>query len=200
MVRGDREPVPAPVRRSVELAERLDNEASRVIAHSGLGIALLSAGDAASAREALRRSISIAREHGIVLDFVPSALGQLAEAELALGERGAALAAAREATALSGADDYAAVEAHLALARALLADDGRVPAGEVEAALQQAEAVIGLCGCRVFSPRVLELRGRLAAARGDVEASRRLLRDALALDREIGATGHAERLAKELGP
>jgi tetratricopeptide (TPR) repeat protein len=198
MVRGDREPVPATVRRSLELAERLDNEASRMIAHSGLGIAHLTAGDAAAAREALRKSASIARERGIVLDTLPSVLGQLAEAELALGERAAALAAAREATAFSSDGGYAAAEAHLALARVLLADGDPVSAGEAEAALRRAEDAIERCGCRVFSPRVVELRGRLAAARGDAAASRRLLRDALALDREIGATGHAARLAREL--
>jgi hypothetical protein len=59
--------------------------------------------------------------------------------------------------------------------------------------------LIGLCGTRAFSPRLLELRGRLAAALGDAEASRRMLREALDLDREIGATGHAQRLARELG-
>jgi hypothetical protein len=51
----------------------------------------------------------------------------------------------------------------------------------------------------VYTPRLLELRGRLAAALGDAEASRRMLREALDLDREIGATGHAQRLARELG-
>jgi hypothetical protein len=41
----------------------------------------------------------------------------------------------------------------------------------------------------------LELRGRLAAALGDATASDQSLRQALDLYREIGASGHAERLA-----
>jgi predicted ATPase/class 3 adenylate cyclase len=199
-LRGDRAPVPALVRRSLELAEQLDNEASRIIAYAGLGAAHLTEGDAAAAREALRMSVSIGRERGTVIGLLPSALALLAEAELALGDRDAALASAREATGLTGTAGHIEAEAQLALARVLLADDGGVPVLEVEAALARAELLIDESGAHAFLPRLLELRGRLAAALGDADASRRLLREALAIDREIGATGHAERLAKELGP
>jgi len=47
--------------------------------------------------------------------------------------------------------------------------------------------------------RILEMRGRLAAALADAPASDRLMRQALELYRAIGATGHAERLGRELG-
>ena len=50
------------------------------------------------------------------------------------------------------------------------------------------------------TPRILELRGRLAAALGDAPAADRTLRQALELYREIGASGHAERLTGELLP
>ena len=43
------------------------------------------------------------------------------------------------------------------------------------------------------------MRGRLTAALGDAPASGRALLQALELYRAIGATGHAERLARELG-
>jgi len=49
-----------------------------------------------------------------------------------------------------------------------------------------------------LSPRILELRGRLAAAVGDAPSSDRTRREALNLYRTIGAAGHAERLAREL--
>jgi hypothetical protein len=60
---------------------------------------------------------------------------------------------------------------------------------------------------RVASPGMLratrdqwaELRGRLAGALGDASAADRVLRQALDLYREIGATGHAERLGSEIG-
>jgi hypothetical protein len=50
-----------------------------------------------------------------------------------------------------------------------------------------------------LSPRILELRGRLAAACGDAPGADRALEEARNLYRTIGATGHAERLGRELG-
>jgi class 3 adenylate cyclase len=52
---------------------------------------------------------------------------------------------------------------------------------------------------RALSPRILEMRGRLAAALADAPASDRALQQALDLYRAISATGHAEQLARELG-
>ena len=42
------------------------------------------------------------------------------------------------------------------------------------------------------------MRGRLTAALGDVPTSEQVLRQASDVYRTIGATGHAERLAREL--
>jgi hypothetical protein len=111
-----------------------------------------------------------------------------------------ALAAAREAITLgsAGGSRFHEAEAQLALARALLASEGTLPRAEIEFALERAEALVETTGGRVLSPRILELRGRLAAALGDAPASDRTLRQALDVYREIGATGHAERLAREL--
>ena len=53
---------------------------------------------------------------------------------------------------------------------------------------------------RSVLPRIVELRGRLAAALGDAPGSERALREALDPYREIGATGHAERLARAIHP
>ena len=85
------------------------------------------------------------------------------------------------------------------LAAPLLATDGVVPRAEIESALERAERVVESIAGRALSPRILELRGRLAAALGDAPAFDRALRQALELYRAIGATGHAERLARELG-
>ena len=46
---------------------------------------------------------------------------------------------------------------------------------------------------------LLELRAALAERRGSPEESRRTLREAQRLFAEMGATGHAERVAGELG-
>jgi hypothetical protein len=93
-------------------------------------------------------------------------------------------------------------EAQLALARALLATDGVVPRAEIESALDRAEPLVESIEGRSLSPRILELRGRLAAAHADAPACDRALRQALDLYRAIGRHG-ARRAAggrdKEIG-
>jgi len=188
-------------RRSVEIAEKLDNESSRVAGYCHLGNAYLIDAQPVAAREALRESAAIARSRRTQLAFLPKVLALLSEAHLALGERTEAFAAAREAIDLGSAGGcrYYEAEAQLALARALLATDGALPRAEIESALERAAQLVESIEGRSLSPRILELRGRLAAALGDAPASDRTLRQALDLYRAIGATGHAERLAKELG-
>jgi hypothetical protein len=70
---------------------------------------------------------------------------------------------------------------------------------EIEAALDRAEELVAKIGGRSLSPRILELRGCLAAALGDASGAGQALREALDLYRAVGATGHAERLAREIG-
>ena len=74
-----------------------------------------------------------------------------------------------------------------------------MPRAEIESALERSEHLVESIEGRALSPRILEMRGRLAAVLGDAPASDRALRQALDLSRAIGATGHAERLARELG-
>jgi class 3 adenylate cyclase/tetratricopeptide (TPR) repeat protein len=198
---GVSEFTPEQGRRSLEIAERLDNESSRMCAFMTLGRAYLQAGDHAAARAALRESAAVVRDHRTQRAQLPLVLAWAAQAELALGERTAALATAREAIDLgrSGGCRYFEAEAQLALAAALLATDGVVPCAEIESALERAEQLVESIAGRSLSPRILELRGRLAAALGDAPASDRTLREALDLYRAIGATGHAERLERALG-
>lgn len=74
-----------------------------------------------------------------------------------------------------------------------------MPCAEIESALARAEQLVESIEGRSLSPRILEQRGRLAAVLGDAPAANRALEEALDLYRAIGATGHAERLARELG-
>jgi tetratricopeptide (TPR) repeat protein len=186
--------------RSLEIAEKLDNEASRMAAYAALGLAHLVEGQPAAARDAFRESATIARDRRVVRALLPLVLAGLAEAHLALGEPGEAMATAREGIDLGSAGGclYNEALAQLALAAALLATEGIVPRAEIESALQRAEHLAVSIEGNALSPRILELRGRLAAAVGDAPSSDRALRDALDLYRATGATGHAERLAREL--
>ena len=187
-------------RRSLEIAENLDNEAARMVGHYNLGQAYLIGAQPAAARDALHKSAAIARDRRTQLALLPRVLARLSEAHLALGERTEALAAAREGIDLGSADGcrYYEAEAQLALARALLATDGVLPRANIESALERAEQLVESVEARALSPRILELRGRLASALGDAPACDLALRQALEFYRTIGATGHAERLAHEL--
>ena len=188
-------------RRSLEIAEKLDNEACRMAAYAALGLANLVAGQPAAARDALRASATIARDRRVVRALLPLVLAGLAEAHLALGEPSKAVATARAGIDLGsvGGCLYNEALGQLALAAALLATDCVVPRAEIESALERAEHLVASIEGSALSPRILELRGRLAAAVGDAPSSNRTLREALDLYRAIGATGHAERLARELG-
>jgi tetratricopeptide (TPR) repeat protein len=188
-------------RRCLEIAEKLDNESSRTLAHAALGYAHLVDAQLAAAREAFQESIAIARDRRSQLAFVPQSLATLAEVHLLLGEGSAALAAAREAIDLgrAGGGRYFEAHAQIALAAALLATEGDPPRVEIEAALERAEELVESIAGQALAPRILEQRGRLAAALADGAASERMLRQALDLYREIGAGGPAERLARELG-
>jgi tetratricopeptide (TPR) repeat protein len=187
-------------RRSLEIAEKLDNEASRMAAYAALGLANLVEGQPAAARDAFREGVTIARDRRVGRALLPLMLAGLAEAHLALGEPTEAVATAREGIDLgnTGGCLYYEALAQLALAAALLATDCLVSRAEIESTLERAEHLVASIEGRALSPRILELRGRLAAAVGDAPTSDRTLRDALDLYRAIGATGHAERLTQEL--
>jgi class 3 adenylate cyclase/tetratricopeptide (TPR) repeat protein len=194
--RGGPGPVLDRSRRCLEVAEQIDNDLCRSLAHFSFGNAYLTEGQPARARESLHTSAAIARDRGTLAALVPQILAMLAEAHLALGERTEALAAAREGIDLGRAGGCYYFEAHaqIALAQILLGVEPQVPRAEIEAALDRAEELVAAIEGRSLSPRILELRGHLAAAANDAPASDRALRQALELYRAIGATGHAERL------
>src|SRR5262244_2777764 len=187
-------------RRSLEIAEELDNEACRMAAYAALGLANLGEGDPAAARDALRESAAIARNRRVGRGLLPVVLAGLAEAHLALDESTEAVTTAREGIDLGSAGGclYNEALAQLALAAALLATDGVVRRAEIESALERAEQLVTSIEGSALSPRIVELRGRLAAAVGNAPSSDRTLREALDLYRAIGAIGHAERLVREL--
>jgi hypothetical protein len=81
----------------------------------------------------------------------------------------------------------------------LVARDGARAAGEVEAILSEVEQLIAETGARIYLPDVHLARAELARVAGDEVARQRELREAHRLFTEMGATGHAARLAKELG-
>jgi tetratricopeptide (TPR) repeat protein len=198
---GGGESVLPHARRSLEIAENLDNESSRTIAYGALGFAYLVDGQHEAARDAFLESIAISRDRRSQLAWISGWLGNLSEAHLILGERDDALVAAREGIAAGRADGglFFEAQAHLALAAALLETDGAARRAEIEGALDCAGQLIDQVEGRALMPRLLEMRGRLADTLGDSTTAEQLLREALDLYGTIGATGHAERLGRALG-
>ena len=184
----------------LEIAERLDNEASRAIGHWILGYGHLLSGDHRAALESVDLSVDLIERFEVQRAYLPQILVIGAEAHLALGEFDNALSAARHAIALGveGGCTVGEAEGQIALANALI-EAGATPAAEIEAALVRAETLVESIGAGSLSPRILEARARAAAASGDPNAATRGFAEAHDLYREIGAKGHADRLAREIG-
>ena len=87
------------------------------------------------------------------------------------------------------------LRAQLAVARVRLALDGDAAKGDIEAALERASAILEQTGARSYKPFIIEERARLASASGDSGTAKRLRGEAIGLWNEMGAAGHAERLA-----
>ena len=73
-------------------------------------------------------------------------------------------------------------------------------ADEAERELSAAQSLVDEMGAVAYAPRVLLARAELAQARGDTAACERERKEAHRLFVAMGATGYAERLAKELAP
>ncbi len=90
------------------------------------------------------------------------------------------------------------MDALLTRARALLCPHDVSSASEVERTLAEVLSLILDTEARCRAPVVSELSASLADLRGDDSTQRRHLREAHRLYTEMGATGHAERVEREL--
>jgi hypothetical protein len=106
-----------------------------------------------------------------------------------LAERGAAVGQK------IGARLYEA-RAQLAVAAAALTEDGTDAA---RTALERCEHLLRKTSAKSWLPFLHEGRAELARVEADGSSREHELREALRLYTEMGATGHAERVARELG-
>jgi adenylate cyclase len=165
------------------------------------GTARLLNGEAEEAACVLTRGLESSRRERVGLSVEGIFLARLAEAQLAAGEVEKAEATAQEAIRSSQQRGTRVYECcgYLARARVLLKARGAAARAEIEAALANCLSLIEETGVRCYEPCVHEERARLAQLLGDTSSGERGLRDAQRLYVEIGAGGHAERLAEELG-
>jgi len=192
--RGDLARAARMARESMEIAERIESPISRTVA-GALSRVLAQEGDLAAA-------ITLAEEwvEGSARSFrstLPFAMSMLAGFHCERGERDEARRLGHEAVRVAKTQGFRAgqLSAELALARIQLSDSQPEDAA---AWLERAERTLEQTGFRARLPELLELRAELARQRGDAPAREQALREALRLYQEMGATGHAERLTREL--
>ncbi len=195
---GDRASTLSHAQRELEVAEALGTAAGRAAARAWLGAAHVQQGEWQQAIEVLEHGLAIARQGG--RQHESYALTHLARARLGSGDVARARETALEAVALTSKRGHRVWESHarIALARVLRESDGAAARSAVEAELDRAEALIHEMDARAIAPFVHEERARLARLLEDEPGFERELREAHRLFGEVGATGHAERLAKEL--
>jgi tetratricopeptide (TPR) repeat protein len=195
---GELGDAPALAREALASAERVGSPFSQVHALlRGVAEVQLFQGDFENAIGSLERALAIARERHTGIEMEPNILARLARAHLGAGDIPRAVALADEALRL--ARERGSVRGEISAldsrARVLLAGGD---AGEVETLVEQMATLAVDAGYRLYLPKAVELRADLAALRGDPTARERHLREAQRLYAEIGATGHAARLANEL--
>jgi len=184
----------------LELAEQSGSSYQRVRAHLHVGMAQALNGDWDDAVCACETALQISNEHHAGIQWEPQIFHQLSEAHLGAGDLRAAQAAAEEGIRRARERGQLYFEAvnHLARARVLRRARGADGRDEIERSLDRALALVEKTNGRSIEPQLLEERARLAGLLGDGATCERGLRDAQRFYSEIGAGGHAERLAAEL--
>jgi tetratricopeptide (TPR) repeat protein len=185
---------------ALEVAERIGGSFSRAHAWFWLGLAERMRGEWRRAIEALERSLALASESRTAVELNSQCLALLGESHLGLGDRERARGLAEGGLESARAQGHRTDEIHanLALARVMLGSAGPAARAEIEAALACALELARDTGGKAFEPFVHVELAELARQGGDEKGHERQLREAHRLFTEIGATGHAERLAGEL--
>ncbi len=186
---------------AIDLAERIGSLYTRTAAYRRLGVAHMLHLDWRSAIEALEAGLALARQHRTGLEQEALILAQLSRAYVGANDAPRARALAEQSIERARAQGvlFFEVDGQLALAQALRAEQGAGAGDAIERCLDRALELVRATEGRVLEPQIIEERARLAALRGDDGVAAGELRRAHALYVEIGAEGHAERLAEEIG-
>jgi tetratricopeptide (TPR) repeat protein len=193
--RGDFSRASRTASESLEIAERIESPLSLALAAGQVARVREQEGDldaaVALAAQCVEGSWRTSRSN------VPGAMCMLADLRLQRGERDEALRLADEALRIAEAGGFrhGQLAAELSLARIALdaaKDD------DAASWLTRAEESLRATGQRMQLPELLELRAECARQLRDAAGREQTLREALRLYQDMGAAGHAERLAREL--
>ncbi len=192
---GDPEGALHAAREAVEAGERVGTR-ERSIAYLALAEAHAAAGEWDRARDAAERALSIDERGASYL----MSLNALTEICIETGDYRRAAEGVTEARTLGQRPGQRhELEGKLAQARLLLRAEGLAAADRAEAILAELRDTCETLGARLLLPRIDLETAELARLRGDDTARERALRQAHRLYTEMGATGHVERMKKELG-
>lgn len=198
---GDIEGAHAHAQQALQIAERIGDAFSRAWAWLFLGMSEVMRGEWAQARDAVERSVALAKERRTSVEGTGLRLATLSEAYLGLGETDKARRLAQEGVEVARAGGMVTNElsAILAFARVALASSG---AGNEEAAavLGRALELAADSESNAFEPLIRIELAELARRSGDEQRREQELREAHRLFTEIGANGHAARLADKFAP
>ena len=199
---GDAQGAYAHAHASLEIAERIGDAFSRAYAWYWLGLAEVMRAEWGPAKEAIERSMKLARDHRTAMEGEGYRLAMLAEAHTGLGELDAALALAREGVKAGRAAGAVGSEilSILALAHASFAVRDQPAHAELARELGRALELAQRSQAAAFEPLIRVELAELARRRGNEEERERELRTAQRLFAEVGASGQATRLAPELEP
>jgi len=155
----------------------------------------LLAGDAPAALAALEDAERVAPLENLAQSQRVTLFARMAEAHAILGRHDRALQLSQQVVDLAATTRrLPAADAYLSRARVLLAVPDTADA-EIERSLDAAADVIRHCAAGVYEPAIHEERARLARRAGRLDEAEREIEQAFRLYREIGASGHAARLA-----
>jgi hypothetical protein len=169
------------------------------MADVGLGMAFLLERDWGQATAAFENALASMHSNAVGLWMETMALDRLAEALLGAGDLAAAEDRARKARELAHTRQARMGFRPMLLARIVARARGGTARAEVEQLLEESIAYVEETGARAWLPLIHEARAELERAGGDAAAAERELHEAQRLYAEMGATGHAERVARELG-
>jgi class 3 adenylate cyclase/tetratricopeptide (TPR) repeat protein len=189
--RGDAALAVSHVTRSVRMAEESGARGFLGLAYMTLARALLLAGRYADVVETTDRAAGMTNR--VTNRWTIRAVGLLG-----VGRPEEALAEVR-GSAVEAVGRHFEAEAYLALAAILTRTLGADARPEIEASLEKSRELFDETGIRVRLPVLNVERSRLARILRDDATADRELREAHRLYTEMGATGHAERIAAELG-
>jgi hypothetical protein len=197
---ASRVPSPGLVQASVEAAEfadGMDNRYLQIWASASAGLIAFLESNYGACESSIGEAIEMAHSSGTGLDYEVFFLAVLADCFLARGDTDAGIAKARVAIRVG---DAGGAWFQAALARAVHVDAllaSGAPASELQAGIDEAQALVLRCGGLCLQPRLREAQARLDG-RGDPTTLAPGLRDAEAMYRAMGGPDAADRLAREL--